>query len=829
MNTVEQEYFRLIAESNIKEHISSFKAGLANEAAAKGLDPATYLHEHQKDVLKQYQKIDLGILCALLDRGQSWRNIYETFTNNSIILQELESPAEIRSYTDEVLGMVQKEMYQRTRKDFEEASRAFSSHAEALEAKYQDNDTELNDYRNGEIVINMLLKDDFSQDTIEKVLLSNNYPEDYAKGLMEKSMLIKRLYNDVAEAPPMANAKNEFDIYRAVAKEYMAKLGIKIMSYNDDLAICQQLKSLKFPDNYLRRSFLRASPVAHEPGRNPEAYVEAVLSGDSSHAEFKDGLNKSPVMDIEQVYKAALEIYDKYLKDKGINKDIEHSDERVYYDCLATRKLFNAHFTENEIYGALSYSPQSTNPAFPGYAQWLLDKTNKLLNKEKELINHKKLVIPSQSYKELLEHGFKPMEIVTAILQERMELNPSLKQRLYMPFVDKDLTEAALTRYPDFDLDALKGIINSFPRAIILSGTRLPEEKDYADNVIAEATKRIEAASNIKKAQEKLQESLKNQQDVQYQGVTGETSNMKMSIYHLGRTALAMMRSGSDEQLIRDMIAGNTLPDMPADDLDDMVKRIISQNREVIKRVQAIDEYKEPATKSIMPAARDFYMSKMLKQHEIRKAFNASMDADIVKDMLALNYSRNDIKNAVQDCSPIVCQPGRGNDYYDKYVRNTALQSYQTELTKLVNYYPEPRQQKEDDCSKEYQYHLQKLKAAIALPFMIEMDGLIAATMLIQGFSSPEISDTLNQMSPLRESQNNYGLGVVKNAERDIGESMAQQASAMDNSKPSAIAEEAVVETTIRDTYIGEEKINSEVIGEAVKKRTRVLQPEANA
>ena len=92
----------------------------------------------------------------------------------------------------------------------------------------------------------MLVKDDYSQYTIEKVLLNNHYPEDYIKGLLEKSMVIKKLYSDIKKAPPIANAKNEFDIYRAMAKEYMGKLGIKTMSYNDDLAICQQLKSLNF-------------------------------------------------------------------------------------------------------------------------------------------------------------------------------------------------------------------------------------------------------------------------------------------------------------------------------------------------------------------------------------------------------------------------------------------------------------------------------------------------------------------------------------------------------------------------------------------------------
>lgn len=274
-----------------------------------------------------------------------------------------------------------------------------------------------------------------------------------------------------------------------------------------------------------------------------------------------------------------------------------------------------------------------------------------------------------------------------------------------------------------------------------------------------------------------------------------------------------MMRSGSNEQLIRDMISSNTSDDISETELDDLVKKIVSKNKEVIERVKVIDEYKEPAVEAAMPTPKDFYLSRMSKQHKIRKAFNASMDADIVKDMLAINYSRNDIKNTVLECSPIVCQPGRGNDYYDKYVRYTALQSYQTELIKLENYYPEPRQQKEQDCQKEYQYHLKKIMAAIALPFMIEMDGLIAGTLLIQGFSSNDICDAINQLSPLKDSQNNYGMGVVKNAERDIDES-------------TIIAKDIIEETTIRDTYIGEEKVNSEIIGKEIKEKNRVLKPE---
>ena len=60
MNTLEHDYFRLITESNIEEHIRDFKAGLVSEARDKGIESSAYLQEHKKDILRQYKKIDLG-------------------------------------------------------------------------------------------------------------------------------------------------------------------------------------------------------------------------------------------------------------------------------------------------------------------------------------------------------------------------------------------------------------------------------------------------------------------------------------------------------------------------------------------------------------------------------------------------------------------------------------------------------------------------------------------------------------------------------------------------------------------------------------------------
>lgn len=833
MNTLEHDYLELVTGSNILEVVQLKKNQLRQEAQAQQLDPEAYLNEHKKDILNLYKNADLGILCTLLENGHSWRNVTENYTGQPQIIRELDDAQEIRNYINDVLDMVQVEMNHRTKENFQDAYQAFASYREAEEGKYQNTDN-LKEYIDGQLVIKLLVQDGYSQDTIKKVLKEHNYSEDYAKELTEKSMIVKRLYMDIANALPLSQSKNEFDVYRAIAKEYMAKMGIKVLSANDDLAIRKQLNNYNFPNEYLKKSFLKASPVAHEPARDPQQYVDAILSDE---IEFKEELNqKKPIMDLEALYKGAIERFNQKLRNTGRNiiDGVLENKNRNYYDCLAAKELFDNHYTENEIYNAINkWSPEKENPAYPGYAQWVLDKANKLISKEKDILNHKKIQIPKASYQDLCDQGFTPTEMVISILQERMELNPSLKQRLYEPFMDKDLAESALTRYPDFNREALKGIINSFPRAILLLNTGLPEAKDYADNVIKAADARINETHKIQRAKEELKATFQSQQEIQHQGITGETANMKNNIYTLGRCALTMMQGNNDEHIIRDMIVAN-LPD--AD--EKIITDIIQKNKECIKRAAYIKEY-SPDTENTDSNPKGYYLSQMSKQYKIRNAFNASMDAEIAKDLKIMGLSRNEIRTIIQENSPIICQPGRGNDYVDKYVLPTALQRAMEELKKLKQYYPAPRHKEGQDVKEEYQYQVKKTLANIALPFMIEMDVIIAGVLLSQGFSDMDISTTLSQLSPLKDSQKEYGVAIVKAAENDevradadeidnsmeVSEETNYIRESQEKDQPPLIAQETTVETTIHETYEGDMKVASEVIGQETKVQKRVLRP----
>lgn len=794
MESLEHAYYRLLSESGFTEAIQNIKQNIIN--ASEG-SAENALSERKEEIIDAYKKMDLSIICDLLEMGYSWRDVIENYTSNPFILHELDIQHEVQQYTDSVIELVNDERMNRLTQDYDDAQRVFTSYRTSLNNKYVDDDRyqQYREYRDGEIVINMLVHDGYTEATISRVLIDNDYDEAYVKGLLEKCMDVKRLYIDISQALSLDNSKNEFDVYRSMAKEYMAKLGIKVLSYSDDLAIMQRLKGLKFPDNYLKSSFLKASPVAHEPGRNATAYVEAILSGDAQHKEFHDGLNREPVMDVEQQYKAVIELYNESLKQKGITNGIQEGVNRAYYDCLTARELFKQHYLEIDVLQAIKdFSPEKDNPAFPGYALWLLDKVKKLINKEESVLSREKIDLPLGSYKEVLAAGFTPRDIVLSILQQRIELNPSLQNKLYMPFVDKDLAESALIRYPDFDREALKGILADSPRSILLSGTRMSEEKNYVDNVIKTTEKLLESRLKERTSYHALQEKFREKQAASYQGITGETADMKISTYHVGRTALSMMRDGCDEVSLRKMIISN-IPDVDEAIADDIIK----QNKEVIRRISVIDKYVNIS--NLDGSAQDFYLARMAKQHSVRMSINASMDPEIVKDMLANNFKRSEIRDVVQQYSPIISQPGRGSDYFISYVYPTALTLLRTEQEKLAKYHPQPRTQKAGTIEEEYAYHKDQILAAIALPFSPVMDVMIAETLSVQGYYEEDIKRLLEESSPCRNLQTDYGTSILKRVENNL--QLQQQEAVMEADEPVQLG--AYAKTLVRKMTIMKE------------------------
>lgn len=766
MESLQRAYMRLISDMNVDDRIKQEKDRMLHMAALKKIPAEIYMEQHQERLVNIYKEVDLAAICDLMEMGYTWRDVMENYTSMPLIMQEYDDPVKIKQYTDEVISKVNEERHKRAKNDFVGASDAYNRIKKNLSKKYvEENDQQFREYHDGEIVIAMLMEEGYPEKTVKDVLRNNtDYDEIYIKSLLEKCMEVKKAYMDIASALPLENVRNEYDVYRSFAREHMAKLGIKTLSYNDDLAIFAQLKNVKLPEDYIRQAIMKASPVANEPGRDKAAYVDAVLSGDNKHSEFLEGRNRQPVEDTEQVYKALIESYNKELLDKGITGGIREGVNRAYFDVLAAKKLFYKHHSEQDIISILTkFSPEGAAQASSGYTQWVIEKAKRLIAKEEYVLNKSRIQLPEGDYLAVTSGGISPKDIVISLLQERLRLNPSLSQSLHKSFVDRDVAESVLSRYPDFDIEALKGTLADFPRAIILSGSKMAEERDYVDNVIKAVQKRIHSQNKKLQENEQMKEAFRQEQDMLSQGMAGETASMKMSIYHVGRAALSMMKNNTDEMELRRMIISNV--DAKEGEIEAITNNIIRQNREVLARIKNIDACTAEAITSDCPPEA-FYLNRLAVQHKLRKSINASMDPEIVKDMLAAKvYSKNEIKEAVEALSPIAAQPGRGRDYYLDYVYPTAVSLLRSEKEKLKTYHPIPRVQKEDDTEKEYNYHKEQLMASIALPFEAAMDTLIAETMLLQGYPAYDIARALDEYSPCHDIQENYGLSIIKRVE----------------------------------------------------------------
>jgi hypothetical protein len=733
-------------------------------------------HKMKKRYIQDFENLylskDLEVLCDLLDNGYSMRDVMEAYTHQNSFANEFhEEDAIISQYEDKVLSLVNDERKKRVGREYEKAKDVYLAYLENNQNKYAGHEDAFSAYHEGEIIISMLVQDGFAEETIHTVLQNaSQHDSTYIKTMMEKCGHVKQAYLDIQSAGVLDDARNEFDVFRSFAKSYMERTGTKLLGFDDELQIVKEMRAEKFPDPFLKPALLKASPVAMEPGRNPQEYVEALISSDVDlENSLLPGLEKGAFVNTSDVYMDLIEQYQEQLTAAGILTGINEKN-RIYYDCLAVRELLQRCQPEKDIMQALEdKSPEASNLSL-NYAMWMVEKAKKLLKKEQTFLQMQVQNTPDHgSYQSLLSKGITAKEIYQAILRTRLELNPSLSQKLYASFMDKDMAEACMHLYPDFDKDALAGIIQESPRAILLSGTRLPEERNYAENVIQEASKRLVDVGQRQEQEKSIFMEFNRQRGLVSQGVV-EAKNA-MSAFQWGRSALQMLMKGYDLFTIRKAIidTADPLDKSPEAFADD----ILEKTPKVYDRLMQVKNYvpvEHPKT------AEEYYRKKLFKYYQKRHAVKSSMDVSIVKDMLARNiFHANDIHNAIKDFSPIAIEPGRDENYYYKYVLPNGRNKYMEEKDKLKYYKPIPRLEHEESAVEEYKYHKEQMEEAIDLPYTMQMDKLIAETMLVQGFLMVDIIQALSIESPCRDEQSNYGLCVVNRAKQSFEQSFERE------------------------------------------------------
>lgn len=712
-------------------------------------------------------KKDLAIFCKLLDEGYSLKEVLEAHRKNSLLSGQFTDAKLLDNYADNVLGHVNRERILKTGKMYDLAKKLYLEKVASLTDKYASYSLDkFNAFHEGSIVLSMMVEHNFFPEVIEEVLRRNSpfskLNEAYISDVMSKCQESYQAYIDIQRMTTVKDVHTEEDAYKFFARDYMKRTHTKILAGRDDQTIVGRLFAENFPKDLVKTA-LNASPVAKEPGRNKEAYVEGLLSAVEKDYENKKAFAIKQYPVTAALYDEKIERIDRRLKEKGYALGVEKN--RSYYDGIVAKELLEEKQSSVNIARviaeksplAIKENPNKPNKTPESYANWIASAAGKVLRTEKDLLTWEKKDIPKNtSYKKLIEAGFTPVDLFKQAIHERLQAYPSFSAMLTAPFVDKDISEKLLNRYPDFDKFELHEVIKHHSPRALMPG--IPE--NYVVKVIDEVDHRLEAAKKKETYTKTVQEEYNKQCGLASEGVN---IDVNMSLYQDGRAALRMLLNHIDPADVRAAIiaaaqtAAVVAPLVYADD-------VLHKAEAVRDRMEIIKEHTpipEPVT------ADEEYKNRITQLYNEKKFLQSSMDAVIFKDMLLENkYKTSEIKQAIQDNSPIAIEPGRDNKY-ESFVEAQAKARISQEKLKLQHYRPVPRIEHNEKAIDEYEQHRLEMEKAIDLPFAPQMDVLIAETMIIQGFEKLEIIEALDGSS-CSSVQSNYGVSVFKKAERSL-------------------------------------------------------------
>lgn len=720
-------------------------------------------------IMNFYLKFDRSIACQLFDQGKEIKNVQEGILKSSLFSHEIQDPKLIRNYCDQVMEGINWERILRSGKVAALAEDLYLKKSANIQNKYAGYaGSKYNEFREGKVILPMMVQDGFFPEIIAEVLCKCSRNEnakkdqDYARKIVEQCKKVKEAYLAIACADPH-HLQSHVDCYRLFAKEYMQKMHIEMLNGKAEQKIIQRMFGEQFKREEILKVLREASPVAIEPGRKPEKYIAVILAVTEKSYAKKMAYAKENYPQTVALYEEKIQQRQQLLAKK--NLDIEHN--RSYYDGIIVRELLEMkQYIPNIIKAIVEKSPQaikksafSKNKTPEGYAKWIVLTAQKALSAEKAILGYRGKLLPQKikdSYQNLLRLGYQAQDLYRAAIKERIQVYPSVALSLNASYVDKDVCEKLLTKYPDFKLDDLKNALYEVSPRAQMPGI----SAEYPDLVVDEVVKRLKKSREQENRVKDVQREYLHQCGLASEGVELEAN---MLAYHDGRAALTMLNDGVDQTEIRNAIASGA-EILHQKHPDDYAEKIMWQVEKVQQRIQEAKEY---VAQQAPQNAVEECQQRLHNYYEQRKFISSSIDAAIAVEMMLLGaYQDCEIKEAIKEYSPIAVEPGRG-DKYGEFIEEKARETVREEHRKLKQYTPVPRLEKEESAQKEYAHHVTELKNYIHLPLTASMDLMIAHTMLNQGFKEKELSAAFDH-SVCAKNQKNYGADIVRDAKKNL-------------------------------------------------------------
>lgn len=713
-----------------------------------------------------FKKTDQKIGLNLLRVGHSLEEIQRVLLQKSPYAKNIQNQIFVQRYCDDILENLQYQKISKPGQDYELAKKLYIEKAEAIQKKYDGYKT-YNEFQEGKVIVSMMMEDCIDTVTLKNVLLKCSKQEGITPesvtniiGLCEN---VKNSYQEI-QSVKSSVPKNVADLYRIFARKYMMDTNTKILSGKDDRTIIKNLLLHGLSPEDITKALTQASPVAIEPGRKKEIYVSAILAAALDEKQQKNVREKDYTV-TAALYDEKMQMKQNILREKQYSYGIDHN--RSYYDGIVVREMLEEKQSPTAIVKVVAEkSPQANkkseqNPKKTpiGYARWLLYKADKVLKAESQIMAFaSSKVFAVEEYRQLNEKGVSVLDLYRAAVKERIETYPSAALHLNENYIDKDACEKLLQRYPDIKKDELAAALKEGSPRAQMAG--IPQ--DYPEKVLETVEERIRQINQRQRKTKAIQSEYLRQCGISGEGVEAEAN---MLTYHDGRAAVKMLMEGILSSDIFETITENAAA-QGKDKPQEYAKEIVLQAEKVKERVDKIVE-QEPVKEA--KTATQEYQQIFLKHYKNKPNISTKIDIAAVTEMILSGiYSSLEIKQTIQENSPVAMEPGRNNKY-SEYVEKWAKESIIHEKRKLQEYTPIPRIKPEDSAEKEYLHQIENLKKFIHLPINPSIDVMIAKTLLQEGFEQSAIAIAL-EGSVCSSKQKEYGKCIVAAAVKGLAE-----------------------------------------------------------
>lgn len=724
---------------------------------------------HEQEIASIFAPADEEALSLLLDQGFSERDAHEFMQDDGYFVRQITDSQYADRYANNLFRAVAEARGKRADEDIDACEEAAAKFAQLLESPQQEKGW--NFHTEGQVAIYLLVQEKYMPETVYDVMDGrlHGYGREHVdelEKLMEKAQQVKSAYLAIEEAPPVGQGKSPAAVYRSYLKRYLTEKGSALLSFADEQAVIRQMLEDGFPQKFLPQAIQKGSPVAKEPGRLEDKYIEALLYD----GEVKETTTAKADVSALDMYKNRLEAYDKEFRRSGHDGGIT-GNFRKYFDCLVTMSLIGRGRKDEEIENAiLEGNPHIEKGRERSYAQDLLEKARRLIQKQQEWLEKVEDKLPAgKSFKELMALEYTVQAIWKYLLQERLALNPSYTGQLWKKGVDRDIVETCLLRYPDIDRKALHDVIGQSPRAILLEDTGLAEASNYADEIIDSVVEQMAENAAQLAEEDALEEEYSRQIELSAEGLEIDAVNE----YQCGQGALQLMMHGYDTLAIRNALLKKTSQQniksksTGAKSAVPYVDGILQRVRNAYSRILTIKAYEQ--SKDVQEnAAEAEYKAEMKKLWQKNKVMRPADDESIMARLLA-HHKKELVIAALLACSPWTAMPGVSGLYVEHYLMRKAQQEILNAQRRLAKEKPRVRERKSDSISEDYREEREAIqKRHTLLPYSMKMDELVAISLLMAGWNTLAVGRVLDEESPCRESQQNYGVSVANRAHKAV-------------------------------------------------------------